>query len=80
MRAGSAVQEQWLRAHPLDPRSYAHPKSHFEVAREALRAAGLQPDPDGYSYGSAWKFEAVPAGVLDFLRSLPDTDQNPAWI
>lgn len=37
--------------------------------------------PDcGYKLGSAWLFEEVPADVLDFLRSLPDTDQQPAWV
>jgi len=70
LRAGSAAQEAWLRANPLDPASYAYPKSHYEVAGAALAAAGLNPDADGYKYGTAWKREEVPAEVLGELRAL----------
>lgn len=34
----------------------------------------------GYKYGTAWLREDVPADVLSFLQSLPDTDQQPAWV
>jgi hypothetical protein len=34
----------------------------------------------GYRYGTAWLREDVPADVLDWLRSLPETDQTPAWL
>lgn len=34
----------------------------------------------GYGYGTAWKKEAVPAEILDFLRGLPETDRTPAWV
>lgn len=34
----------------------------------------------GYKYGSAWRKEDVPQDVIDFLRSLPDTDKKPAWV
>lgn len=33
-----------------------------------------------YTYGTAWKFEAIPADVLEFLASLPDTKITPAWV
>jgi len=37
--------------------------------------------PDcGYSLGSAWLKEVVPQSVLEFFKSLPDTDKIPAWI
>jgi hypothetical protein len=36
--------------------------------------------PAGYRYGSAWLTEEVPADVLDFLRSLPTADRQPAWV
>ena len=45
-------------------------------------AAGLlcKPCPScGYKYGSAWLKEEVPAGVLEWLRALPDADMVPAW-
>jgi hypothetical protein len=80
MKAGSAIQENYLREHPLDPESYKYPKSHYEVASEVLAQAGLNPDPDGYKYGHAWKREEVPQAVIDFLASLPDTDKQPAWV
>lgn len=35
---------------------------------------------DGPGYGSAWFREEVPAEALEFLRNLPDTDRQPAWI
>jgi hypothetical protein len=34
----------------------------------------------GYKYGTAWKREEVPADVIAFLQSLPDTDIKPAWV
>lgn len=34
----------------------------------------------GYKYGSAWLKEAVPAEVISFLESLPETDKIPAWV
>lgn len=80
MRAGSPVQEEWLRSNPIDRKDYAHPKSHYEVASCRLAEADLNPDPDGYKYGHAWKSEEVPASVLSYLSRLPDTDKTPAWV
>lgn len=40
--------------------------------KRALAAADLNPD-NGYLYGNAWKFEAVPEDVMEFLRSLPES-------
>jgi hypothetical protein len=34
----------------------------------------------GYKYGTAWLREELPAEVVEFLRSLPDADQEPAWV
>lgn len=34
----------------------------------------------GHKYGSSWLREDVPADVLAFLRGLPDTDIEPAWV
>lgn len=34
----------------------------------------------GYKYGTAWKFEAVPEDVLEFLHDLPETEKEPAWV
>lgn len=80
MKAGSAVQEEYLRANPITAEETAYPKSHYEVACSRLAAAGLNPDPEGYKYGSAWNREEVPEEVLQFLASLPDTDKRPAWV
>lgn len=34
----------------------------------------------GYKYGTAWKFEALPMDVINFLKSLPETETRPAWV
>lgn len=34
----------------------------------------------GYRIGSAWTMREVPADVLEFLQSLPDTDRTPNWV
>lgn len=40
-----------------------------------------EPCPEcGYKYGSAWLREELPASVIAFLQSLPDTDRQPAWV
>jgi hypothetical protein len=42
---------------------------------------GARPCPVcGYKLGTAWKSKTVPAGVIKWLQSLPDTDITPAWI
>lgn len=69
LKEGSKAQEDYLRAHPLDPKSYAYPKNHYTVASEYLAAAGLNPDADGYKYGHAWKTEELPADVLAEIES-----------
>lgn len=65
----------------------------FEVKkRETKRTGWLSQDqhPEGflgkacpvcgYKYGTSWKKEEVPETVLEFLRGLPDTDVQPAWV
>lgn len=81
MKAGSPAQEAWLRANPV---TAIYPESHFDKAREALAAAGLQPDPNyygrdslPYSYGSAWLHEEVPHDVLVELLTYPTHDGLP---
>lgn len=69
MKAGSPKQEAWLKANPIDPAEYAYPKSHYKVVAAKLAAAGLNPDADGYKYGSAWKCEEIPADVLAEIAS-----------
>lgn len=34
----------------------------------------------GYSYGEAWLKRDVPVDVITFLRGLPETDKQPAWV
>ena len=47
---------------------------------EALAAAGLNPDADGYRYGTAWQREDIPDDVTAWLQALPATDRQPAWV
>lgn len=62
--------------------------SHYDWALTVLSEAGLHPDESfkhpvtgkPYRYGSAWLRREVPADVLTFLASLPDTDKEPAWV
>ena len=75
MKAGSPAQEEYLRQNPVQ-----HHESYYEKAKAALAAAGLEPDSNGYSYGSSWVCHRVPDKVVEFLRNLPDTDKQPAWV
>jgi hypothetical protein len=65
----------------------------YKLDREESKSIGwLKPSehPDGvlmrpcavcgYKYGSEWLKEEVPAAVIDWLRALPDTDREPAWV
>lgn len=82
MVAGSPDQMAWISANPLD---YKYPKSWYSVYSDALRNAGLNPDPNylhkgkPYKFGSAWLRKEIPADVIAFLESLPETDVMPAW-
>jgi hypothetical protein len=77
MRAGSQAQMDRLREHPI---TVTYPESHYDKACEALAAAGLHPDADGYRYGSAWKHEELPAEVIERLASFPASSIEPAWV
>lgn len=77
LKAGSAVQEAYLREHPIQ---FKYPETHYGKACSVLSEAGLNPDSDGYRYGSDWKFEEIPAEVIEWLAGLPDTDVTPTWV
>lgn len=76
MRTGSQVQEDWLRDNPVKA---VYPESYYEKACEALAAAGLHPDPEGYKYGSRWKTEEVPEEIIKELFSFPPSDRPCPW-
>jgi len=71
MQAGSPAQTAFLEANPVSR------ADHYTAATEALKAAGLNPDPNylhkgkPYKYGSAWLFVEVPAEALQYLHQLP---------
>ena len=71
MQGGSPAQTAYLEAHPV-PRA-----NHFTEASAALKAAGLNPDPNylhngkPYRYGTAWLRVEVPEDALQFLHALP---------
>lgn len=87
LTAGSPAQEEFLRQHRAEWESHkaalegACP-DYYTWACKALAAAGLHPDPNcgDYRYGSAWRKVDVPDDVLAWLRALPDTDVQPAWV
>lgn len=74
--AGTQRQEEHLRT--LKGQFPGYPMSHYEWAKEELAKVGLQPD-DGYSYGSAWLHEEVPAEIIDWLANLPEGDKVSPW-
>lgn len=40
-----------------------------------------KPCPEcGYEYGTKWLKEELPADVIKFLESLPDSEYQPAWV
>ena len=74
-QAGNEEQADWLAKNlPQERRDY-------ETCLSELTKAGLNPAPDGYVYGSAWRFHKIPADVLSFLLSLPENDKGlpDAW-
>jgi hypothetical protein len=76
MQAGTPAQMAWLRHNrDLFP---GWPIGHYDWAQAALHRAGLEPD-DGHRYGSAWKYEEVPADVLAWLRDLPVSSRAHPW-
>lgn len=75
MKAGTPEQEAELKTHTFPD----YPVSHYDWASQVLKDAGLNPH-NGYMYGSSWLKEEVPAEVIKFLESLPDTDKTPAWV
>lgn len=34
----------------------------------------------GYQYGTGWQTEPVPEHIIDWLKALPDSKSEPAWI
>jgi hypothetical protein len=75
MRAGTACQMTYLEKHPVPAE-----QDWYEKALESLTVAGLNPDPvTGEVFGAAWYREEVPAEVIRWLESLPETDRRPAW-
>jgi len=66
MVPGSPAQMEYLRANPV---TAVYPESHYDKACAALAAVGLNPDADGYKYGSAWKTEEIPDDVIAEINS-----------
>lgn len=63
-----------VRKRETKPAGHVHPEEH---SRGLL---GKPCEVCGYKYGTKWLREEVPAEVLEFLQSLPETDQAPAWV
>lgn len=52
----------------------------YEAHHNAKTFEGEACPTCGYKIGSAWLKEPLPQKVIDFLGSLPETDQKPAWV
>lgn len=78
MKAGTPAQMAELEKHTF-PEGHGN---HYEWAKGILANAGLFHDHsrNGYTYGTAWLREEVPADVIQFLESLPESEKVPAWV
>lgn len=76
MHAGTPRQEAELKKYYA---SNPGMQESYDANVEHLRSVGLYED-GGYRYGTAWLKRSVPAQVVEFLRSLPDADKQPAWV
>lgn len=85
--------KDWFKDRPQPPDADSPLSGCYEVKKRETKTAnwvypsehsrGLLMKPCetcGYKYGSAWLREEVPQHVLDFLKSLPTTDMQPAWV
>lgn len=93
MRAGCEHQraEGWDKR-PIDPSKPTNAYGNFTAtaSRNMLvwvskkdHPHGLLGEPCptcGYKYGTAWLREELPVEVVEFLTSLPHTDEAPAWV
>lgn len=61
LRAGDEVQEAYLRVHGRG--------KDYEETCAILERAGLLTH-NGYRYGTAWKFEAVPSDIIKELEAM----------
>lgn len=77
MRAGSASQEKYLRNNPI---IVTYPETHYEKACKVLADANLNPDENGYKYGTKWIFEEVPNHIIEELFTFPASKIKPAWV
>lgn len=68
LNAGDAVQQSYLRALKNTGWKY----TSYDYACEQFKSVGLLVH-DGYKYGSAWKFEKVPARVLNELKKMGES-------
>jgi hypothetical protein len=59
---------------------------HAECEHQEAAGITYSSDPEnvcsvcGYEIGSAWTTRQLPADVISFLNSLPDTDRRPNWV
>lgn len=68
----------WKRWHLNDMRAECE---HQRALRWTYKThAGRNCPECGYGIGTKWLHEDVPESVLDFLRALPVTDKQPAWV
>ena len=75
LKAGSPIQEGFVMGWMAAGKAY-----DYAAFCGAMSEAGINPDADGYRYGTGWKREEVPEDVWEFLNALPQGKQPPeAW-
>lgn len=70
----------WKRWHLNDMRAGCEHQRAFERTTASKWRVGELCAECGYRYGHAWLFEEVPADVIAFLESLPESQLTPAWV
>lgn len=75
-----------------EPNGPQYAGDHYNKPSEEKTAGWVHPEehPEGilckpcpvcgYKYGSEWKREELPKTVVSFLKSLPETTVEPAWV
>ena len=87
------LTDVWFKALYTPPDADSPLSGLFDVKKRELESTGWlnqSEHPEGYlskacpvcghKYGSEWLREEIPQKVVSFLKSLPDTDKQPAWV
>ena len=71
----------WKKYHLNDMHAGCEHQRALGWERDGYDKHPSEPCPTcGYEFGTAWKSESIPAEVIAWLESLPETTKTPAWV